>query len=80
MTKYIEIKGHSIQTTDTDPEAYAGTWASSSDMNTGRASLSSVGTQTASLGAGGTSDTDYEAKVETYDGSSWTEVADLKYS
>ena len=36
MTKYIEIKGHSLQSVATDPEVYAGAWGSGGNMNTAR--------------------------------------------
>ena len=47
MTKYIEIKGGTIQSTDTDPEAYGGAWASGTNLNTARDGLGGTGIQTA---------------------------------
>ena len=80
MTKYIEIKGHSLQSVATDPEVYAGAWASGGNMNTARRYLGGCGIQTAALGiagyvGGGTPG--YRALVEQYDGTSWPEIADL---
>jgi hypothetical protein len=67
-------------TTDKALRAYvlgAGTWATGGALNTGRqqGSPSSAGTQTASLYVGGTSPT--TGATELYDGTSWTEIADL---
>jgi len=76
MAKYIEIKGHSIQTTDTDPVVYAGTWASGNAANTARAFVSAAGTQTSGMLIGGL-EPPQTGKTETYDGSSWSEVSDL---
>ena len=53
MAKYIDIKGLSIQTTDTDPEAYGGSWASGNNMNTGRTYHAGAGIQTSALATGG---------------------------
>ena len=80
MAKYIDIKGLSIQTTDTDPEAYGGSWSSGNNMNTGRTYLAGAGIQTAALGIAGYTGgggPGYKAIVESYDGTSWTEIADL---
>ena len=55
MAKYIEIKGHSIQSVDTDPEAYGGSWASGGNLNDGRYGIGSAqkATTTAGLVFGG---------------------------
>ena len=50
-----------------------GTWASGVNMNTARASGFSGGTQTALLAATG----DQSPAVESYNGTSWTEVGDV---
>jgi len=76
MAKYIEIKGHSIQTPDTDPVVYAGAWASGNAANTARAFVSAAGTQTSGMLIGGL-EPPQTGKTETYDGSSWSEVSDL---
>jgi len=78
MTKYIEIKGGSIQATDTDPALYAGAWASGGNMNTARMELAGLGIQTAALAVGGfVPSTTAKNIVESYNGTSWTETGDL---
>ena len=82
MAKYSDIKGFTVQTVSTDPAASAiaaGSWASGGTMNTARAygAVSTLGTQTASIGIGGYIVTGVTAVVEQYDGSSWSEVGDL---
>jgi len=52
-----------------------GTWSSGGNMNEGRLQGAGSGTQTASIFAGGTPPT--TGDVETYNGSSWTEVTEL---
>jgi len=53
----------------------AGSWASGGTMNTARTTAAGAGTQTAGIIFGG-SGASY-GETEEYDGSSWTEVADL---
>ena len=53
----------------------AGAWASGNALNTGRAMGAGLGTQTAALYGGGDKPTDRDY-TESYDGTSWTEVAD----
>jgi len=54
------------------------TWASSGNLNEGRGNAGSSGTQTATLFFGGEPPGGSQsALTEQYDGSSWTEVADL---
>ena len=72
MTKYIELKGGTIQATDTDPEVYLGAWSSGGNINTGRNDSSGAGTSSAGLMIGGNSPDN--SIVESYDGTSWTEV------
>jgi len=56
-------------------------WATGGDMNSARAyNFATAGTQTAALNAGGNEPGGRSAKVESYNGSSWTEVADLNDS
>ena len=55
----------------------AGAWSSGNNMNTGRASAGGAGTQTAGLGFGGVTPPETD-KTESYNGSTWTEVADLQ--
>jgi hypothetical protein len=62
-----------------DGGAPIGTWASGGNMNTGRGYLGAAGTQTAALAISGapTPPFTYVANVENYNGSSWTEIADV---
>ena len=80
MTKYIELKGGTIQATDTDPALYAGAWASGGALNTARSDNGSAGTQTAALTAGGDTSPGYVNLVESYDGTSWTETTEINTS
>ena len=77
MTKYIEIKGHSLQSVATDPEVYTNSWSSGGTMNTSRSRGFGTGTQTAGLASGGTAPGGVTANTEEYNGSSWTESGDL---
>ena len=53
----------------------AANWATGGNLNTARSHIRGAGTQTAGLGfAGGSGEKD---ENESYDGSSWTELADL---
>ena len=52
-----------------------GAWASGGNLNTARDLGAGFGIQTAALYTGG--ETPITGKTETYDGSAWTEVADL---
>jgi len=53
-----------------------GTWASGGNLNDARSQVGGVGTQTAAICIGGNTPPE-TANVETYDGSSWTEVNNL---
>ena len=53
-----------------------GTWASGGNLNDARSQIGGVGTQTAAICIGGNTPPE-TANVETYDGSSWTEVNNL---
>ena len=78
MTKYIEIKGGSIQATDTDPVVYAGSWSSGGSLNTARSENfgNGAGIQTAAAVAGGYTNTNSNTH-EQYDGTSWTETTEI---
>src|SRR6056300_1357756 len=52
-------------------------WATGGDLNTARRELNGSGTQTAALAFGGLDPSSVLALNESYNGSSWTEVADL---
>ncbi len=56
-----------------------GAWSSGGDLNTARAYLGATktGSQTASLVFGGTPPTNGRTENESYNGTSWTELADL---
>ena len=57
----------------------AGSWASGGDLNTAKNYLGATktGSQTASLVFGGTPPTNGLTENESYNGSAWTELADL---
>jgi len=60
----------------------AAAWATGGNLNTARAYLAGMGTQTAALVTGGwagdpAADPSGDGQTESYNGSSWTEVADL---
>ena len=79
MAKYSYIKGFTVQTLSSDTvasQAGGGSWASGGSMNTARRRILGSGTQTAAIGVAGYS-TAAQALAEQYNGSSWTEVADL---
>ena len=84
MAKYSDIKGFTVQTVSTDPVAsgIAGaTWSSIASLNTARESVSSGGTTTAGIVAGGYDGegypSGYTGLTETWNGSAWTETADM---
>ena len=55
-----------------------GTWASGGALNTARGELAGAGTQTAALMFGGAdASSNKETETESYDGSAYTEVADI---
>ena len=54
----------------------AGAWRTGGNMNTARYQLGVAGIQTSALAFGGL-DPNRTAKTESYNGGSWTEVADL---
>jgi len=66
-------------------DEYNGTsWSEGGDINSARLGMATCGTQTAGFGAGGYQGANHPesppsntAKCEQYDGTSWTEVADL---
>jgi hypothetical protein len=82
MSEYKGIRGFTVQTVSTDPAASGiegGTWASGGAINTARTWSGGSGSQTAGIifsGAVNPPSTKTGA-TETYDGSTWTEVADM---
>ena len=89
MANYPDIKGFNIQSKSSDPvpfaqakedSPWAGTWASGNNLNTARHQLAGAGIQTASLAIGGStpdSSTSFLDVVETYNGTSWTEITEI---
>ena len=80
MATYKEIKGVTIQALDDDPIEFVGSWSTGGNLNTARRYLGGCGIQTAALGIGGYTGggaPGRKAIVEQYDGSSWTEIADM---
>jgi len=65
------VKGAAVTT--------AGAWATGADLNTGRTNIAGCGvSNTASIAVGGRiPPSSQQAVVESYDGTSWTEVGDL---
>ena len=76
MAKLKDIKGSAIQYLAEDPVEYVGSWSSGGGLNSAREAAGGLGIQTAALYVGGFP-VSPGALVEQYDGSSFTEVADL---
>jgi hypothetical protein len=91
MSEYKGIKGFQVQTRTEDPapfaqaladNPYAGSWSSGGSLNTARLGHGGAGTQTSALMFGGDnypggSAPRERAETESYNGTSYTEVADL---
>ena len=82
MANYKDIKGFHVQSLSQDPAASkiaGGSWASAPSINSGRNAVggSRGGSQTATMIFGGESATAQTALTEEFDGSSWSEEADL---
>ncbi len=78
MTTYKGIKGVGLQSITSDAIAsqmVGGAWASGGNLNEGRYASGGAGTQTSALMIGGLPP--ITADVESYDGSSWTEITEL---
>ena len=76
MTKLKNLKGTAIQFLDADPVVYAGTWASGGNLNTARTALGGAGSTSAGIVFGGRTP-GIVSVTETYNGTAFTEVADL---
>tara|TARA_R100001224_G_scaffold17039_1_gene8438 strand:+ start:110 stop:1951 length:1842 start_codon:yes stop_codon:yes gene_type:complete len=81
MAKYSDIKGFTVQTLASDTVAsqfVGGAWSSASSMNNARLDMGSsqAATQSSGILAGGSPTPGYD-KAESWNGSSWTEVAEL---
>ena len=87
MSEYKGIKGFQVQTRTEDPVPYAqaladnpyvGSWGSGGALNTARNQVGNAGADTENaLAFGGNIPGGEQKLTESYDGSSWTEVADL---
>ena len=84
MTDFKGIRGWKVQTLSSDPAASiadTGSWASGADMNgPAREEMGAAGTQTSALAFGGqksAAPNRSRAETEHYNGSAWTELADL---
>ena len=86
MSEYKGIKGFQVQTRTEDPtpyaqaladNPYAGAWGSGGALNTGRESVASSGTLTSGQAAAGYASPGVTNAVENYNGTSWTEVAEV---
>jgi len=78
MAKYSDIKGFTVQTLSTDTVAsqlLGGAWASANSSNTNHQNAGGAGTQTSALAYG--SESSPYVQVEEYNGTNWTEVAEL---
>jgi hypothetical protein len=79
MAKYKTEQGFKVQTLASDTTATGipgATWSSGGSLNTARQQLGASGTQTAGLGFGGSTGSN-SALNEEYNGTAWTEKADL---
>ena len=79
MAEYKAIHGTLFQHKTSDPLGTGipnAAWASGGNMNTARQYVGAFGSQTAGLVAGGETSTSVN-NVEQYDGTSWTEIAEI---
>ena len=80
MATYKEIKGITVQTVDSDPVVFAGSWSSGGSLNTGKGSTlgTATGSSNAFVAGGYTAGSpNRTTTTESYNGTSWTEVADI---
>ena len=81
MAKYSSVKGFTVQTLSSDPAASlidTGSWSSAADLNTGRERPGGTGTSTAAIAAGGVVNPNQVTDVvESWNGTAWTEVAEI---
>ena len=87
MANFQDIKGFNIQSKSSDPvpfaqekenNPWAGAWASGGSMNTARYEIVGLGILTAALAVGGTENPGTRTDLnEEYNGSAWSEKADL---
>jgi len=77
MATYKEIKGVTVQTLEEDPVLPGGSWGSGGSLPQNQRQFAGFGTQTAAIVAGGNTPTPKSGNSYTYDGASWSEVAEL---
>ena len=78
MATYKEIKGVTVQTKDSDPNLFVGTWSSGGALNTARYAGTGFGTGADSgIVAGANVPAPSANSVEQYNGTSWTEIAEI---
>ena len=86
MANLKTFSGFPIQNLSSDPvpyaqaladNPYAGSWAAGGALNTGRESFASSGTLTSGQAAAGYASPGVTNAVENYNGTSWTEVAEV---
>ena len=79
MTKLKNLKGTKIQFIDADPVEYVGVWSSGGAMNTAGAELAGAGVQTAALSISGKvyPPGGSVVNVESYDGTSYSEITEV---
>jgi hypothetical protein len=79
MAKLKQIKGTRIQFRDTDPVVYVGAWSSGTDINTSRRLIGASGVSNSSglVFGGRTPAPAKTGATEEYNGTTWTEKADL---
>ena len=71
MATLKEIKGQKIQSLDSDPVEYVGTWSSAPDMNVAKNAMTGFGaTNSAAIGAGGYNGSTYVSDTESFNGTS----------
>ena len=79
MTDFKGIRGWKVQTLSTDPIASAvdgGSWSSANSSNTNHSNGGGAGIQTSAMAYGGDTPSP-GVEVEEYNGTSWTEIAEL---
>ena len=86
MANYKEIQGFPIQNLSSDPvpyaqeladNPYAGVWSSGGALPQANRSMGLFGTYTSAVAAGGAVPTPSNLEADSYDGTSWSEIAEL---
>jgi hypothetical protein len=80
MATYKTEKGFAVQTLTSDTAASiadTGSWASGGNLNTARSDLAGLGIETSAMAIAGYASPGTQSVVETYNGSSWTEITEL---